>query len=187
MNKPHNTTDPAFTATSASSTTWGSSFNDGWQEVELQIAAQGTTEKRTTFRITGETDQHDKLFRDITIHVLPTQTFNATASSSGSTVTVTITLADDLPSSVFPLEIAFEDSNKRLNPNGTDMPARIGPSIVTGRTDRSYQFIKSVSYADYAGEGGSNVVQCVFKRLSDGSTTLYMDNEYFTKYSININ
>ena len=189
VGKPANTTDPAFTVDYADGTNWCTTWNgtDKWQEVPLKIAAVGDSEKRTTFRLTGTTANGDKLFRDVTIHVLAKQTFNASPTSGGSaigsTVTVNLTLADNLPSSVFPLEIAFEDSNKRLNPNGTDMPARVGTSIVTGKTDRSYQFVKSISYADYT---TNHVIPCVFKRISTGATVLYMENEYFNDGNINI-
>lgn len=181
---PLNTDDAAFTVGSYptdGTSDWGSSWNSGWHEVTLTIAAPGTSEKRTTFCVEGQTTDGDKLYRYVTIHVLGKQNFNAsvastTGSAIGSTVTVNLTLAENLPSSVFPLQIAFEDSNKRLNPNGTDMPTQVGTSIVPGRTDRSYQFVKSVSYAEY---NESNVIPCVFKRISQGETTLYMENEYF--------
>ena len=199
--KPANTTDPAFTVDYADGTNWGTSWNstDKWQEVTLKIADVGNAEKRTTFRLTGTTANGDKLFRDVTIHVLQYQSFNTAAtdvttsgSAIGSTVTYNLRLADNLPSSVFPLEIAFEDSEKRLNPSGTDMPARVGTSIVTGKSDRSYQFVKSISFADYNAkdENGNvtHVIPCVFKRISAGSTTLYMKNEYFNnKESDSIN
>ncbi|MBR3074430.1 MAG: hypothetical protein IKH11_01565, partial [Bacteroidales bacterium] len=182
--KEPNTDDPAFTSTGT--TTWNST--DKWQEITLTIAAVGDDEKRTTFRIEGQTADGDKLYRDVTIHVLAKQNFSATYTSGGNaignTVTVSLTLPDNLPSSVFPLQIAFEDSNKRLNPNSTDMPAQVGTSIVTGKTDRSYQFVKSVSYSEYM---TNHVIPCVFKRIATGETTLYMENEYFNKpYSINI-
>ena len=189
--KPANTPDPAFTVESTA-TDWGTTWNstDKWQEVTLKIAAVGNSEKRTTFRLTGTTANGDKLFRDVTIHVLAKQNFNNAAadvttsgSTIGSTVTYNLRLADNLPSSVFPLEIAFEDSNKRLNPNGTDMPARVGASIVTGKSDRSYQFVKSISFAEYT---ESPVIPCVFKRISAGATVLYMENEYFNSGNINI-
>ena len=197
VGKAKNTAEPAFTSTGA--TTWNAS--DKWQEIELNIAASGETEKRTTFRITGETADGDKLYRDITIHVLAKQDFNASYTSSGSAigslVTVKVTLPDNLPSSVFPLEIAFEDSNKRLNPANLtkqdadgndyvnlDMPARVGTSIIPNVSNKSYQFVKSVSYADYT---DNHVIDCEFKRIQTGATTLYMENEYFNKpYSITI-
>ena len=191
--KPANTTAPAFTVDYADGTNWGTTWNskDKWQEVTLKIAApetgEGATEKRTTFRLTGQAADGDKLYRDVTIHVLPIQTFDTSVSTNGSdigsTVTVTLSLKDGLPSSVFPLQIAFEDSNKRLNPNSTDMPARVGKSMVNGHTERSYQFVKSISYADYS---ENHAIKCVFKRIAQGETTLYMENEYFTSKNITI-
>lgn len=183
--KPANTSDPAFTVSYGDNTDWGSTWNNGWHEVTLNIAAPGDAEKRTSFRVLGETAAGDKLYRDITIHVLGTQAFSATYTSTGSeigkTVTVSLTLPENLPSSLFPLQVVFEDSNKHLNPNGTDMPARVGESIVPGETDRSYQFVKSISYADY---NTNHVISCVFKRIFTGSTVLYMENEYFNPNSI---
>jgi len=183
---PLNTDLPAFTTTYADNTDWGSTWNSSskWYEVILNIAEPGNEEKRTTFRLTGTTADGDLLYRDVTIHVLQKQTFNVKVNTSessgsavGSTVTVDLTLASNLPASIFPLEIAFEDSNKRLNPKGIDMPARVQSSIVPGKTgERSYQFVKSISYAEYT---ASNVISCVFQRISAGDTKLYMENEYF--------
>ena len=71
--KPANTEDPAFTPVKTVNpedgtpdNTWGSSWNasEGWQEVELMIAASGDKEKMTTFRLTGTTENGDKLFRE---------------------------------------------------------------------------------------------------------------------------
>ena len=190
-----NTAEPAFTPKNGTASTtafnsWGTTWNstNKWQEVTLTIAAIGSQEKRTTFRIEGQTADGDKLYRDVTIHVMGKLTFDTDVtiggSAIGSTVTVNLNLPDNLPSSVFPLQIEFEDSNKRLNPSGTDMPAKVGTSIVTGNTDSSYQFVKSVSYAEYT---RNHVIPCVFKRISEGETKLYMVNEYFNlPYSTDI-
>ena len=190
---PLNTDDPAFTVNcEEGDDTWGTSFNttEKWQEVTLTITSPGDEEKRTTFRITGQTAAGDLLYRDVTIHVMGKITFSASVNTTessgsavGSTVQVDLTLPSNLPSSLFPLEILFEDSNKRLNPANptpeTTMPARVGNSIVTGKTnERSYQFARSISYAEYT---ANNVIPCVFNRISEGTTTLYMKNdEYFT-------
>lgn len=64
------------------------------------------------------------------------------------------------------------------------MPARVGQSMVTGHTERSYQFVKSISYAEYSENHA--IIDCVFKRIAQGETTLYMENEYFTSKNITI-
>ena len=95
--KEPNTAVPAFTSTGT--TTWNDT--DKWQEITLTIAAVGDDEKRTTFRIEGQTADGDKLYRDVTIHVLAKQNFSATYKSGGNaignTVTVSVTRPDNLP------------------------------------------------------------------------------------------
>lgn len=193
--KPANTADQAFTVSGVSDyytdSAWhtgsGWSSADKWQEVTLNIASVGNEEKRTTFRVTGSTADGDLLFRDVTIRVLAIQNFAATVSSAGSaissTVTVTLNLPGNLPPSIFPLEVAFEDSKQTLNPKGIDMPAQVGTSI-TGSGKPSYQFVKSISYSDYTTNSYS--IPCEFKRIATGATTLYMVNEYFNDYFVNI-
>ncbi|MBO4844350.1 MAG: hypothetical protein J5490_07185 [Bacteroidales bacterium] len=155
--------------------------SDGWYTVTFSTNSAGSSEKATKFRVTGVNDQGQKLYRDIVVHVLPTQEWGtASAAASGSNVTVTVTLPTGLPSSLFPLEISFEDSQKALNPVGLGMPAKVGPSIVPGNTNTSYQFVKTVSYLEYnPAAGGSNVVTCEFKRVRNDATRLYFYNQYF--------
>lgn len=163
---------------------------NGWYTVHFKTTAAPTSgEKTTVFTVTGENDDHQKLYRTVTVHVLPVQSWgNPSVSSSGSNVgaevTVTFTLPAGLPSSIFPLEIEFEDNQKNLNPLGTDMPAKVGSSIVPGQTNTSYQFVKSVSYLEtetgaHDGYTDTRTLVCRFKRISTGSTRLYFKNPYF--------
>lgn len=171
----------------------GTLGSDGWRTVYFNVQApnaQGGAEKTTTFRVTGETTDHQKLYRNITIHVLPTQSFGtATVTSAGasigSKVTVSMSLPAGLPSSIFPLQILFEDSNKNLNPYGNDMPVNVGPTIVTGRSGTSYQFNKSISWSEYR-DNTSKVFAFEFKRIKTGATALYYSNQYFNKGNTNI-
>ncbi len=158
-----------------------------WTRVTFSTSAPDDTMKVTKFRVTGEytaTDgQIHKLYRDITVRVLPYQpwgspTVSASGSEIGATVDVTITLPTGLPSSLFPLEISFEDSNKVLDPAGTDMPAVVGETIVPDKTGSSYQFVKTLGFLDYSRAGG-NVITANFKRVRTGASTLYIKNQYF--------
>ena len=164
----------------------GEPGTDGWNTVYFNVNAPnqvGGAEKTSTFRVTGQTTDGQKLYRNITIHVLPRQNFGtATVSSAGSAigskVTVNITLPANLPSSVFPLQILFEDTNKCLNPYGTDMPVNVGPTI-TGGTGTSYQFNKSISWSEYR-DNTSKVFPFEFKRIKTGATVLYYTSEFFS-------
>ena len=167
---------------------------DGWMTVTYNVLAPntgtGAKEKTTTFRVTGTTSDGQKLYRNITIHVLPPQNFGkATVVSAGSEigdkVTVSLPLTSGLPSSVFPLEILFEDSNRRLNPYGSDMPVSIGSSIA-GNTGTSYRFKATVSWTDYKASS-DKVFSFEFKRIKTGTTNLYYENTYFTKVNNFVN
>ena len=75
----------------------------------------------------------------------------------------------------------MENGARALTANGVDMPSVVAPSIITGNTNTSYQFVKTVGYLQYNPEqGGSNVVTCQFKRIRSGATRLYLTNKYFT-------
>lgn len=160
--------------------------SNGWWTVTFKTTAAGDEEKVTKFRVTGQTNTTppQKLYRDITVHVLPKQDWDSdisvtsTGANVGQTVTVTMTLPDNLPSSIFPIEIKFEDSNHVLNPNDTSMPALIGSSIA-GSTSTSFQFVKSINYLGDDGYVNNKEVTCVFKRVKTGGSTLYFQNEYF--------
>ena len=155
---------------------------DGWYTVTFTTTSgNGTSDVYTKFKVAGQTlsDPPQTLYRTITVHVLPTQQWGAhTASTSSGVINVSITLPGGLPPSLFPLEISFEDSAKLLNPNGNDMPAVIGPSIVPNNTNTSYQFVKTISYLDYQ---SNTTFVAKFKRINTGtgSTRLYFRNKYF--------
>ena len=172
--------------TAAEAFTTSGPDSQGWYTVTFTTTEPGNTEKITKFRVTGQKDDQ-KLYRDITVRVLnhqPWGTPGVTTSGSevNSTVDVTFTLPTTLPPSLFPLEIALEDSNHSLDPVGINMPAVIGPSIVPDKNgSNSYQFIKTVSYLEYTADGG-NVVTCNFRRVKAGGTTLYFSNKYFTLF-----
>ena len=165
----------------------GPDETSGWCTVSFTTTSPDDTMKVTKFRVTGQyksaDNQTHKLYRDVTVRVLPYQpwgTPNVTTSGAAidATVNVTITLPTGLPSSLFPLEISFEDNNKCLDPAGVDMPAVVGETIVPGKTGSSYQFVKTVRYLDYVASGG-NVITANFKRVRTGATTLYFTNKYF--------
>lgn len=161
----------------------GTTGGDGWKTVYFDLNTPSTTKQlSTTFRVIGTTDDGQKLYRQITIFLLPKQKFQSvswkTYGSFSSTdedankVDVTIELPAGLPSSVFPLSIIFEDSARKLNPAGTDMPVTsvsAGKSI-TERSSNTYQFEKTIFYSDYTGAIATNdyKVTCNFVRISDG-------------------
>ena len=166
------------------STGGGEPDQHGWRTIHFKVNEPGEKEVTSTFQVTGQTSDGQKLYRKITVHLLPKQEFKTpTITSAGaavnSKVTVNFPLPNGLPASAFPLEIMFEDNPHVLNPFGTDMPTNIGTTI-TGGTGTSFQFVKTISYTEYNGDA-DKVFPIEFKRIKTGATILYFDNKFFKK------
>ena len=161
----------------------GSMGSDGWYTIHFKVNEPGDAEKISVFQVTGQTSDGQKLYRKITVHLLPLQDFGTpTITSEGATVnskvTVNFPLPTGLPASAFPLEIFFEDNPHVLNPYGSDMPTNIGPTIATGSTGTSFQFVKTISYTEYSAST-DNIFPIEFKRIKTGSTVLYYKSRFF--------
>ena len=195
-------------------TTGGTVDNkDKWYD--LTFTVQPDVKGITTFSVTGVNPKtNKKLVRKIRINILDTQTFTITAQPGSISPTGTGTIKfkfddsafvkkDDegndvfvgLPSSMFPIEMLFEDTAKALNPDfasadGKDMIASGGKSLVPNSNVNAVQFKKTITYDEYVNSftgTGSGEFSATFKRIATGSTTMYIGNQYFTTKSITIN
>ena len=160
---------------------------DGWYTVKFNVlpSATYTSEASTVFRVTGTTEVagvQQSIFRNITVRLIPIQTFknikvtkvDGGGTTAGTTVDISFSLEDNLPKSMFPLKITVQDSELALNPVGTDMP------LVVHSDGVNYHFYKSVSYRDYQ---QSKTVTCHMKLIQDmqaSSLKINVANEYFT-------
>lgn len=159
--------------------------SDGTYYVRFKVNDPTNLEKMvtTTFTVTGQASGKQKLFRDVSIHLLPPQDFTVTANQVAQTinsnVTVTVTLPTSLPASMFPIILNIEDSAQALNPKETvatrQMPVEIGTSI-TGSGKQSYHYVRTVSRSEYT---TSNVITCNFKRIKTNATTVYVKAQNF--------
>ena len=187
--------------------------NDKWYD--LTFTVQPNVKGITTFSVTGvNPDTTKKQVRKIRINILDTQTFTISAQpgsiSSTGTGTIKFKFNDSafveedeegndvfvgLPSSMFPIEMLFEDTAKALNPDfasadGKDMIASGGKSLVPNSNVNAVQFKKTITYDEYVNSftgTGSGEFSATFKRIATGSTTMYIGNQYFTTQSITIN
>ncbi|MBR1887480.1 MAG: hypothetical protein IJ813_03335 [Bacteroidales bacterium] len=145
-----------------------------------------TKMKSQVIRVIG-TSGTSRLYRDITIRLLPQQQMTVTCipeieQAEGTPQTVTVSIPKDLPQSIFPLQFKVEVAAKSLTPNAGDLPVEPGNTIVSGQSGRSYQFIKTVSYNDYiAGYMENNsVFTCEFKSIiPESDSYIYVYNPYF--------
>jgi len=159
--------------------------SDGWYTVKFNVLPSSTynAEASTVFRVTGTTEVatgvQQSIFRNITVRLIPIQTFKnikvtGSGTTAGSTVDITFDLEANLPKSMFPLRITVQDGELALNPVGSDMP------LVVHANGLDYHFYKSISYSDYE---QSKTVTCHMKLIQDiQSVPLKIDvaNEYFT-------
>lgn len=149
-------------------------------------AVDQTRMKSQKLRVIG-TSSTSRLYRDITIRLLPKQTMTVSCvpqieAAAGTEQVVAVRIPKDLPQSIFPLHFQIEASNKTLTPNANDLPVEPGPTIVTGQTGSSYQFVKTLSYSDYVdGYTGSECMfLCYFKSvIAVSDSDIYVANPYF--------
>ncbi len=149
--------------------------------------------KTSTFQVTGIGVNGKKLYRKITINLLPQQkfksyNFNPNGQSAGDEVCMNLKLPDKLPESMFPIRLIFEDRARLLSPKFQDMPVETDvESIIPGNTGSNYyHFVKEISYAEYVTSSKKDddtklIFPCRFKRIAAGPTTLYIadKDDYF--------
>ena len=181
-------------------TDWGTASTTDWTTVHFYLddPDKDGKIKESTFTVTGVDVNNKKLYRTITVKLLPIQefksySFNPNGSAAGSEVCLNLKFPEDLPESMFPIRLVFEDSARLLSPRGQDMPVETDvPSIVPGKTGTNYyHFVKEVSSADYntameqTGDA-KGIIACRFKRIDGGATTLYVQdkNGYFKPINI---
>ena len=150
-------------------------------------AVDQTRMKSQKLRVIG-TSSTSRLYRDITIRLLPKQTMTVSCvpqieAATGTEQVVAISIPKDLPQSIFPLLFRIEVANKSLTPNANDLPVEPGPTIVTGQSGNSYQFVKTLNYSDYVDgyTGSTSMFLCYFKSVIPASDSdIYVANQYFT-------
>ena len=183
---------------SAVSADWangGKKATDGWYDLSFTIPGNSPA-GIAKFTVTGTHPDHanKKLIRTVRIRVEPRKSFSSTSAPTSialnNTGQVTVELPPELPASMFPIELKFEDTAGALNPNfssddGKDLVAGGGPSL-SGSGVNAVQFTKTISYDVYTASA-NRVFTATFKRISSGRTTLYIGNEYFTTVNKTIN
>jgi len=146
--------------------------------------------KSQKIRVIG-TSSTSRLYREVTIRLLPQQTMTVTCTpvieaEPGTPQTLTVSIPKDLPQSIFPLQFKVEVAEKTLTPNANDLPVEPGVTIVSGRSGNSFQFVKTISYSAYtaAYSGNVSIFTCEFKSIiADSSSDVYVANPYFATAS----
>ena len=143
--------------------------------------------KTQKIRIIG-TSETSRLYREVTIRLLPQQTMSVSCipeieAEPGTPQTITVSIPQDLPQSIFPLHFQVEVAAKTLTPSAGDLPVEPGSTIVPGSSGNSFQFVKTLSWSDYNAGYTGNVSQftCQFKSIVGASDSyVYVANQFFS-------
>ena len=177
------------------------STDNGYYIYEFELNGQDSNEDLVSVlqvsANNGKTDDDKStLYRDITLRVMKTMKMELSLrpkkldSGIGNKTILSIELPEDLPSSMFPLEIYIEDINHTINPTGKDgsennisVPVKTAKSLADNLTN-SFYFIRTVNEDDYI---SNPIITTEFQTIRDASaTTIYVANEYFHTESINL-
>lgn len=108
----------------------------------------------------------------------------------GTDISVFVKIEDGLPSSIFSLDFYLEAEQLSLTsiPNSgsgtTDaLPVRLRESIVPGNDDPTFQFLKTITWAEYSAApvvDGYKTFECKFKsNVAKSASKVYVYNPYF--------
>lgn len=152
--------EPALTAVVANP----NSTPDGSMQVTL--AATGTKIKKSIIRVSGRkgddepTNVNKYIYREITVNLMPTQTFaldedhvteivgTPTVLGAGNEVEIQLYLPKDLGASVFPIQVRIEAENNSLSATTPDLPVSTGKSKFDANRN-TYFFIRTIEYSEY--------------------------------------
>lgn len=181
--------------------------SEGWQKVTFDIAAgaiPASGQQSSTFKVTGKnTTTGTSITQTITIITMPKQDFIASTPSgsdlSGSESLISDTghgklyldvdtyklffkLPDDLPRSLFPLTLIFDQPGNKI------APARPGTLVEIDETTSTIKYAKEVTLAAYE---ASKEVQFWFKAtqsISSGDKLKVRDRNktYFNEVEVNL-
>lgn len=142
------------------------SQEDGWFEITYDVKKPadvipaGETQVSSTFKVVAGTGP-DKIQRVITIITMGKNDFTVkdgtyTYNPSTRTLTFTLHIPGGLPSSIFPLQIMFEDSNQAMSPQVSGFISTAGKGLKKGDDDK-IQFQKNFRWASYNSSAGSDI------------------------------
>lgn len=194
--------------------TVGSSDVDGWRTITIKTNSPESLYKEQVITIRGRgknssTNVTTVLQRDILVIVRPTLTLFAEMAepdgkgytsivpknAAGQDVWVNVWIEDELPESIFPLNIMIEAEKLTLTPaSGEQLPVERGQTLNPDATTQkpAFHFVKTLTWTEYRGlpatnkEISSDVTRkmrkfvCKFKtNTAVSASNIYVSHELF--------
>ncbi len=129
--------------------------SEGWRTLNIETTAPDANFPKTqTLTIQSALNGVKGVARTFTLTVRPTLKLTVScdprvAGTKGEAVPVTLGIENELPETIFPLNVLLEATALTLTPKtGENLPVTTGLSI-TGNGKSAFQFIKNISYAEY--------------------------------------
>lgn len=188
--------------------------SDGWRTITVKTTNPESLYKEQVITIRGRgknssTDDTSVIQRDVHIIIRPTLTLYAEMAKpdgksytdnvpfgSGKDVWVNVWMEDELPQSIFPLNVKIEAGSLTLTPApGEQLPVESGQSASSSDPKPAFYFVKAISWADYTAAttatktvGGvdrkMHKFTCKFKTNTNVSaSSIYVSHELFNTAS----
>lgn len=179
----------------------------GWRTITLNLNDPGQEAQTSLFHIyasqtlinganLGNVITGELLSRDVRIDLrqlypLLVDCPTYVKKETGTAFTVNLLIPQGINDKLFPMDFLIEPASKTIYPDAsssTKLPVHIGQSIVEGNNENSFQYVRTVTAAEYASFGTKTVggvtykvVPCQFKtNIAASATTVYASNKYFS-------
>ena len=126
--------------------------------ITFGTAARTGTLQKGIIRVQGKVGSGRALFREVTINVIGNLAFTSdtqitktpTSDATDQEVEITIGLEDDLPASLFPVQVRIEAEQNSLSTTNPLLPVSNGPSLFASKAGQnSFFYIYTIERSDY--------------------------------------
>ena len=166
--------------------------NDDYDGI-VSAAGYYTQSRVQCIRIIGKSTN---ISRDVIVRISPRKMMTVTClnkyvvEAMGEPEVISIDIPNDLPRSMFPLDLKIEAAAKSLTPDNDELPVASGRTIVMDNsmnrlTGPSYHFVKTITREEYlamvaATSANTVTVQAHFKTsVAHSESIVYVQNDYF--------
>lgn len=126
--------------------------------ISFNVKERTTTLQKGIIRVQGQAGTNRALFREVTINVIGDLVFTSetkitttpTTDATDQEVEIQIGLGDDIPASIFPIQVRIEAEQNSLSSTSPTLPVANGPSQFSSKAGQnSFYYIYTINFTDY--------------------------------------
>ena len=173
----------------------GAAADDYYININFSLNNPEVIPKKAVLRVyVQENENVEALYRDIEIllrypYDLKVDCTDVVQKTAGTAMKVNLLIQDGMNKNLFPLDFPMEAEKKTIYPNTSSsiqLPVNVGTSIVPGSSASSFQYVRTVTWAQYSGAATVTkngityrVLECDYKtNTADSKTKVYAKNDY---------